>query len=233
MRSRRSAIRLLFLAALAVGACRTVAPPTPLPADWRTLVAVPAPFSALYRLSCCGHRDLVLVAHADGEKLSISITVPPGGPALVAWMDGSGGWMSRGGEGCREPLAEDVLPLSAKVAVPLEPELAARLLSGLLPERARESAGSPGWVESASARWWERARVEGPEPRCARVVVGRPGNNTPVLTADLADLRGHVPGKLLLQASGVKAELVLKEWREGGAVSPPGWLGQPICPDRS
>lgn len=233
MRPRRSAAPVLLLAALVAGACRTLAPPAPLPAEWRELAAAPSPFAALYRLSCCGQRNLVLIARGDAGHLFVSVAVPPGGLALAAWMDATGGWVSRGREDCREALPEGMLPLSAKASLPLEPELAARLLSGLLPENAGELPGSPGWVEGSGAGLWWRARVEGPTPRCTRVIVGRPGSATPVLTAELGDPHGHVPGKLLLQTSGAKAELALQEWRAGETPSPPGWLGQPVCPGRS
>jgi len=233
VRPRRSAALVLGLAALVFGACRSVAPPAPLPANWHELITAPAPFSALYRLTCCGHRDLVLVARSDGGRLSISVTVPPGGVALAAWVDEGGGWMRRDGEGCREPLPEGVLPLSGKVSLPLEPELAARLLSGVLPEGAREVSEAPGWVEGADAGWWWRARIEGAVPRCVRAMVGRQGSRTLALEAQLGDPRGRVPGRLTLKAGSVKAELALQEWREGGTVSPPGWLSTPACTGRS
>ncbi|MFI5164995.1 MAG: hypothetical protein ACHQQS_00075 [Thermoanaerobaculales bacterium] len=233
MRPRRSAASVLLLTALVAGACRTLAPPAPLPANWRELAAAPAPFAALYRLSCCGQRNLVLIARGDAGHLSVSVAVPPGGQALAAWVDASGGWVSRGKEGCREALPEGVLPLSPKASVPLDPELAGRLLSGLLPENAAELPNSPGWVEGSGGGLWWRARVEGPTPRCTRVIVGRPGSETPVLNADLGDPRGQVPGKLLLRSGGVKAELALQEWRQSETPSPPGWLGQPVCPGRS
>lgn len=228
MRPRRSAALLLLILA-AAGGCRHLAPPAPLPADWQSLVAEPRPFSALYRLSCCGYRGLVLGVRADGERLSLTVAVPPGGAALAAWVGPDGGWVHRVKEGCRDPLPAGVLPISAKSSLPLDTRLAAMLLSGLLPADAREVRQAPGWVEASTSglRW--QARVEGPQPHLRRLVVTRAGETTPMLTADIRESTGRVPAGLRITAGPEEAELVIQAWRVGDPPAPPPWLSAPVC----
>jgi hypothetical protein len=229
---RRAAILALLLAA---AGCRHALPPAPLPTDWQKLVVQPRPFAAIYRLSCCGYRDLVLAVRADSERLSLTIAVPPGGTAMAAWVEGAGGWVHRVKEHCREPLPKGVLPVSASAALPLDAELATLLLSGLLPGGAHELPEMPGWVEATAGGFLWRARVEDPGPHCTRVLVTRPGEQKLVLLADLEAPRSLVPGvlrvprALSLVAGSVKAKLVLEAWQLSDAPSPPEWLSVPLC----
>jgi hypothetical protein len=225
---RRSAALLLLILAATAG-CRHVASPAPLPAEWQSLVAEPRPFSGLYRLSCCGYRDLVLAVRADGERLSLTVAVPPGGAALAAWVGPDGGWVHRIKESCREPLPKGVLPISTKSSLPIDPQLATLLLSGLLPAGTHELPQAPGWVEATTAglRW--QARIEGPEPHLTRLVVARPGEETPVLAADVKDSNGRVPAKVSITAGSQEADLTIRAWRVSDPPSPPSWLLAPIC----
>ncbi|MGZ6098688.1 MAG: hypothetical protein ACXWLL_09860 [Myxococcaceae bacterium] len=193
------------------------------------MVSQPRPFSALYRLSCCGYRGVVLAVRADGERLSLTVAVPPGGAALAAWVGPDGGWVHRVRQGCRDPLPPGVLPISATSSLPLDPRLAAMLLSGLLPADAREVRQAPGWVEASTSglRW--QARVEGPQPHLARLVVTRAGEQTPMLTADIRESYGRVPAGLRITTGPEEAELVVQAWRVGDPPAPPPWLAAPVC----
>ena len=175
---------------------------------------------------------MVLAARGDGQRFSLSVAVPPGGTVLGVWVDGHDGWLNRAKEGCREVLPRGVLPLSAKASLPLDPELAALLLSGLLPAGARELTPETGWVEAPAAdlRW--RARVEGPQPHCTRIVLNKPSSDKPLLDATMSDPHGHVPGKLVLKAGSVDAELVLQAWQPSDPPAAPAWLSAPVCGGR-
>jgi hypothetical protein len=229
VRRHRSAAILALL--LAGGGCRHVAP---LPQDWQTLVAAPPSFAALYRLSCCGRGDLVLTVRVGDEKLSLTAAVPPAGTVLAAWVDADGGWLNRPKDGCRERLPKDALPLSPTSSLPLEPRLATLLLTGLLPPGARELPELPGWVEAATGEFTWRARVEGPQPHCTRVVVSRAGEQEVVvadLESPLSSSSGapSLPRGLSLRAGSVKAKLKLQSWHTGPPPSPPPWLSAPAC----
>jgi hypothetical protein len=225
---RRSAA---LLAALVVAAgCRHAVPPSaPLPAGWQALVVAPRAFSALYRFSCCGHRGLVLTVRGDGESLALSVAVPPGGTALAAWVGPGGGFVERVKQGCREALPPGVLPLAAGASLPIDPALAALLLSGLLPAGTRELPELPGWVEAASGGLAWRARVTGPEPHWTQVLLTRVGDATPAMSVVRTDEGGRVPHRLVLTAGTVEADLDLQAWRPSGAPAPPAWLTAPEC----
>ena len=229
---RKAAIVVLLLAA---AGCRHAARPGPLPPDWQTLVSEPRPFAALYRFSCCGYRDLVLTVRTDGKRLSLTVAVPPGGTALSAWVESDGGWLRRAKEGCREPLPKGVLPVSASSSLPLDPRLATLLLTGLLPSDARELPELPGWVEATASGFSWRARVEGPEPRCTRVLVTHPGKESALLDAELESAPSRVSGvmpmprAIQLVAGSVKAELILQAWQTSEPPAPPPWLSAPVC----
>lgn len=232
---RKAAILVLLLAA---AGCRHAAPPGPLPPDWQTLVSEPRPFAALYRFSCCGYRDLILTVRADGERLLLTVAVPPGGTALSAWVESDGGWSRRAKEGCRESLAKGVLPVSANSWLPLDARLATLLLAGLLPSGARELPELPGWVEATTSGLSWRARIEGPEPHCTRVRVASPGKENALLDAELESAPSRVSGvmpmprAISLVAGSVKAELILQAWQTSEPPPPPPWLSIPVCGPR-
>jgi hypothetical protein len=229
---RKEAILVLLCAA---AGCRHAARLGPLPPDWQTLVSEPRPFAALYRFSCCGYRDLVLTVRTDGERLSLTVAVPPGGAALSAWVESDGGWLRRAKESCRDPLPKGVLPVSASSSLPLDPRLAALLLTGLLPSDARELPETPGWVEATTSGFSWRARVEGPEPHCTRVRVARPGKESALLDAELESAPSRVSGvmpmprAISLVAGSVRAELILQAWQTSEPPAPPSWLSTPVC----
>ena len=226
MRPLRSAAIPLML--LAAAGCRHALPPAPLPADWQTLVREPRPFAAMYRFSCCGHSGLLLTLRGDTHVLSLAVAVPPGGTVLAAWVAPNGGWVNRVKERCREPLPGGVLPLSNGATLPLDPELATLLLSGVLPTGAHELSGQRGWVEATLGPFWWRARVEGAEPHWTKVVIGRVGEQTPLVTAARSD-HTVVPHAVRLTAGSVKAELALQAWNVADPPAPPAWLSVPIC----
>jgi hypothetical protein len=220
---------------LAAAGCRHAAPPAPLPPEWQTLVATPRPFAALYRLSCCGYRDLILTVRAGDRRLALTVAVPPGGTTMAAWIDGAGGWLNRVKEGCREPLPKGVVPVSASASLPLDPDWAMLLLAGMLPPGTRELPELPGWVEATTEALIWRARVEGPEPHCTRVLLTRTDGGEPVLVAALKSPLGYtagvstLPRGLSLVAGSVKVELTLQAWQTGEPPASPPWLSAPIC----
>ena len=165
----------------------------------------------------------------------LTVAVPPGGTALSTWVESDGGWLRRAKEGCREPLPKGVLPVSASSSLPLDPRLATLLLTGLLPSDARELPELPGWVEATASGFSWRARVEGPEPRCTRVLVTHPGKESALLDAELESASSRVSGvmpmarAIQLVAGSVKAELILQAWQTSEAPVPPPWLSAPVC----
>jgi hypothetical protein len=230
VQKHRKAVLLLVVLAAAGAGCRHVrAPDMPLPEDWRSLIQPLGPFAALYRFSCCGQRNLVLAVRSGADHLSISVAVPPGSTAMSAWFAGGEGWVERVKERCREPLPSGMIPLSKGASLPLDPDLAARVLSGLLPEGAHEVPLTPGWVEASNERLTWRARIEGSPTHCSRVVVFRQGEERPLLEADLKSPIGHVPGALVLTAGSQRVEMVLENWHPAEPPQPPGWLATLDC----
>jgi len=143
--------------------------------------------------------------------------------------------LRRAKEGCRESLPKGVLPVTANSSLPLDPRLATLLLAGLLPAGARELPELPGWVEATTDGFSWRARVEGPEPHCTRVVVMRLDGESPLLVAELESTSSRasgvmrMPRGISLVAGSVKAELMLQAWRTSEPPAPPQWLSAPIC----
>jgi hypothetical protein len=229
---RRAAILALLLAGVG---CRHAAPPVPVPSGWEVLVGTPRSFAALYRLACCGHRDLILTVRAGDGRLLLNVAVPPGGTAMAAWVEDAGGWVNRVKDGCREALPTGVLPVSPSSFLPLDARLTSLLLAGLLPPGARELPELPGWVEATADGFLWRARIEGPEPHCTRVVVARPGEEKPVLVAELESPLGPASDAptlargLSLVAGSVKAKLTLQAWHPDAPPSSPPWLSAPVC----
>jgi hypothetical protein len=154
---------------------------------------------------------------------------------MAAWVEGSGGWLNRVKEGCREPLPKGVLPVSASASLPLDPDLGTLLLAGILPPGARDLPELPGWVEATTEALLWRARVEGPEPHLTRVILTRPGGEEPVLVADLESPLSYtsgvptLPRGLSLVAGSVKAKLTLQTWRTSEPPSSPPWMSAPVC----
>lgn len=154
---------------------------------------------------------------------------------MAAWVEGSGGWVNRVKEGCREPLPKGVLPVSAGASLPLDPELATLLLAGILPPGTRDLPELPGWVEATTDALLWRARVEGPEPHLTRVILTRTGGGEPVLVADVERPLGNasgvptLPRGLSLVAGTVKVKLALQAWQTSEPPSSPPWMSAPVC----
>ena len=229
-RSPGRGLLLLTFGLVAVAACRHLAPAIPgLPEGWEGLKAAPAPFAALYRLDCCGQRNLLLTVRGDGDRLVIAVAAPPAGTVLDAFLSGRGGWATSDGGRCVSSLPPGELPLREGNTLPLNPLLAATLLSGTLPGEAREIVDRPGWVgavvEGLEVRW---RIVPGP-PRCAEVEVSRADRTVGVLRAEIDDHHARVPGRLDIRSGHERALLRLIEWQRGGPLVAPAWTAAPPC----
>ena len=227
--ARRSLATRLIVLALASAGCRSVAPEGPLPEGWHTLVAPPYSFAGLYRLTCCGHSDMVLAVRADGTRLGLTVMLPPAITVLNAWVDGSNGWLVARGGHCRTQLGRGTLPIGESATLPLDGTLAAMLLLGLLPPGASAIPAAQGWVQAIGDDWWLRARVEGPTPHLVRVLIGRPGDDAPRLVADFERVRGSVPAGIVLRAGATTASLALESLGAVTAPAVPAWLSWPAC----
>jgi len=220
------------VAALAGVACRHAAlAERGLPAGWEALIAEPTAFAALYRLDCCGQRDLLATVRGDGEHLSIAIAAPPAGTVLEAFLAVEEGWITTSAGRCVDLLPPGLLPLRDGNALPLDPSLAASLLSGTVPPGAHELEARPGWVTASLEDTGSRWRIEGNPPRCTRLEVRRAGP-WQGLSAELSGHHGRVPDRLVLQAGRERAELRLAEWRRGERLTPPAWIGGPPCGEK-
>jgi hypothetical protein len=225
---RSLATRLIVLA-LASAGCRSVAPEGPLPESWRTLVAPPYSFAGLYRLTCCGHSDMVMAVRADGTRVGLTVMLPPAITVLNAWVEGNQGWLVARGGRCRTQLARGTLPIGESTTLPLDGTLAAMLLLGLLPPGASAIPAAQGWVQAVSDDWWLRARVEGPQPHLVRALIGRPGDDAPRLVADFERMRGSVPASIVIRAGATTASLTLESLGAVAAPAAPAWLSWPAC----
>ncbi len=230
---RRTSTAAVLAGMLLAAACRHAAPPAPapLPADWRSLVAEPTAFAALYRLSCCGQRGLPATIRGDGAHVSIAVAVPPGGVAFEAWVAADGGWIRDRKEGCTVSIPAAVLPLGDGIDVPVDPAWAALLLSGRLPRGSVPVAGAEGWVEGRSGRGWYRARVSGDPPRVAEVRLGELGRHGPALTVLVTTATSRLPRRLDIVSGDERAELELVEWHPmAEGPGRPGWVDRlPEC----
>lgn len=220
---------LLIALALAAPGCRSVTPVGPLPESWRTLVAPPYAFAGLYRLTCCGHSDMIMAVRGDGARLALTVMLPPAVTLLNAWVDGDRGWLVARGGRCRMELARGTLPIGDGATLPLDGELAALLLLGLLPPGAEAMPAVPGWVQAVGADWWLRARVAGPAPFLVRTLIGRPGDDAPHLAADVERMSGSVPARIFMRAGTTTATLTLESLSASAAPAAPTWLSWPLC----
>jgi len=225
--SRNSAALLVLLGVAGIS-CRHVAPTLALPGTWPALVTSAPPFVALYRLSCCGQRELLATVRAGEGKLSVTVVAPPGATVVEAWLAGSEGWIAADGGRCRSALQPGSLPLPGGRSLPLDSSLAALVLAGRVPTDASPAPEGGPWLNGASEAWWWRAEVVGQPPRCERFILGHAGADA---TADieLGSHRGSIPGRLHIVAGSEVVDLTLVEWRASEAPDPPGWLAAPRC----
>lgn len=229
MPGRRAALALAA-GLLAAAACRSVPPTQPLSPQWESLVGEVRPFSALYRLTCCGERGLPTVVRGGDHTLSVAVAVPPGGVAWEAWLEHDEAWMYRSGRACRRRLPAGEVPVGKDARVPLAPDLAGYLLGGRLPPGTAVSSGDPTTVTAAVGPWHVRAHVVGVPPRWLSAAVVGPGAGGKPITFSFADRHGRLPGRVEIHAGERDVLLELVQWLPDGAPTPPAWLGLPECP---
>ncbi len=215
--------------AVALGGCRLAAPPVPLPADWAVLVAPVPPYRALYRLSCCGRRDLVAALRGNAGVVHLSVAAPPAGSLLEVWVDGARAEVLDGERRCRSVVAAGVLPLTPELSLPLAPATLAALVSGRLPAAAVPAEERPGWVEATVEGVRLRVRVTGRPPRATGLELVTVDGVGPGLTAAMTAHRGLVPGVLDVEVGERSLHLELQVWEQGGEPAPPVWLSLPTC----
>jgi hypothetical protein len=220
------AIARTVLAAAALS-CRSVgsAPAAPDPAP--VPLGEPRPFAALFRLDCCGQRDLLATVRGDGSVLSVAVAAGPAGTVVEAWLQPQGGFQRDGGERCLQPLTGGLLPLAGGTVLPLDPRLAALLLSGVVPRDAHPAAAASGWFESGVRDLTVRWRVERGTVTAAEI--HRAGDRRLLLAVTMAEHHGRVPGRLSFRAGTDAGELRLVEWRFVAAPVEPAWLAWRTC----
>jgi hypothetical protein len=187
----------------------------------------PRPFAALYRLDCCGQRGLLATVRGDGERLSVAVAAGPAGTVVEGWLSAEGGWLRNGGERCVRPLAPGTLPLPGGAALPLDPWLAATLVSGTVPQEAAQTLAPGGWLvartHGLTVRWRVSAGV------VVAVEVPRGSSQVPLLEVVLEGHHGRVPGRLRFRAGDEAGEMRLVEWRETGPPGVPEWVAWLPC----
>lgn len=187
----------------------------------------PRPFAALFRLDCCGQRGLLATVRGDGERLSVTVAAGPAGTVVEGWLSAEGGWLRNGGERCVRPLAPGVLPLPGGAALPLDPWLAAALVSGTVPQDAAPVPAQVGWLTASRRGLTVRWRVDAGV--VAAIEVCRGDSRPPLLDVALDEHHGRVPGRLTFRAGREAGELRLVEWRETAAPGVPEWVAWNDC----
>ncbi len=225
---RLSGWRYVVILGVFVTGCRSAAIDQPLPASWTELTQPPAPFAALYRLTCCGQRRLPTVVRSAGDVLSVSVSLPPGGVVWEAWFDASGGVARGRGDRCLWPLPARRVALPGGATLALEAPLWAALLAGRLPPGMTPMEGRPGWVVGIVEGGRLAARCGGEPVRCQEVRLQNSGG--PELVVRLDRHHGRLPGRVRASAGGDRVVLELAEWGPGEELIAPAWLGWPPCP---
>jgi len=218
----------LFVLALLVAGCRSAGVHPPLPTNWMDLTRPPAPFAALYRLTCCGQRQLPAVVRSAGERLWVAVSLPPGGVAWEAWFDATGGVAKARGDRCLSQLSSGRVVLPGGTTLSVEAPLWAALLAGRLPPGMAPVEGSPGWVVGIVEGGRLAARCGGEPVRCQEVRFR--GAEGPELVVRLDRHHGPVPGRLRATAGRQRVVLELAEWGPGTELLAPAWLSWPPCP---
>ncbi len=219
-----SSAALLLLSATG---CRTVAVDEPLSPEWEELARQPAAFAALYRLTCCGQRDLPMVVRFEPGRLAVAVSMPPAGVAWEAWFDADGGAAHNRGDRCVSPLPSDRLQLPGGVSLPVDASLWATLLAGRLPLGVVPLQGRPGWLVGRLGEGQLLARCAGQPLRCLEIRLEEEGSAGVVMRLDRH--HGRVPGRIRAKAGSQWLTLELAEWQPGPAVVAPDWLSWPRC----
>jgi hypothetical protein len=227
---RPSAVLAVLAGVAAVAGCRTASPPPSLSPQWSTLAGVVPPFSALYRLTCCGERALPTVVRANGRALSLTVAVPPGGVAWEAWLEDGEAWMHRAGRACRLPLPAGEVPVGRDARIPLAPDLAGYLLGGRLPADSVVAPDDPDEVVARVGPWRLRARVVGVPPRWVAAAVDEPEAGGEPIAFFFGDRRDGRPGRVEIRTGKRDVLLDLVQWLPGGPSGRPEWLSLPVCP---
>ncbi len=230
MRATGSASRRLapLLLVLAAAGCKSAAPVTALPEDWRSLVLPPSSFAALYRLDCCGLSGMTATVRAGGNRMLIAVAASPGGVVAEAWVTAREALLTRDRGRCVEAVPRGRLPVGDNGALPLDVGLASLLLSGRVPVNAEALSSAPGWVAGEVSGYGPvRWRIVGFPPRVVEVAAG--AGNGAELRATLAEHHGRVPGRIEVSTGSERAVLELREWQPGQPPEPPAWLGAPRC----
>lgn len=224
----RGSAALAAVLVVSVSACRHVAPSGSLSENWSAVASAAPPFVALYRLSCCGQRELLATVRGGEGKLSVTVVAPPGATIVEAWIVGVDGWVAGSGGRCRSALPPGSLPLPEGRSLPLDAGLAAFVLTGRVPSGSTPAREGGPWLEGADGGWWWRAVVVGQPPRCERFMLGRAGEDA-AAEIELGNHRGSLPGRLHIVAGGEVVDLTLIEWKIGSVPGQPGWMTAPQC----
>jgi hypothetical protein len=223
-RTSRLAAAVLAGAAFACAHATAPAPARALPA---VPTGAPRPFAALYRLECCSQSNLVAAIRGDGEQLAVSVAAGPAGTVVEAWLGEHGGFLRDRGKRCVRPLPADTLPLAHGAALPLDPWLAALLLSGMVPDGATPSPRGAGWRTTRRSEYTVSWQVSGGLVTRLEVAAG-PGDRPSLLVA-LGEHHGVVPGRLSFSAGREKGVLRLVEWHSTAPPARPTWVAEPVC----
>lgn len=210
----------------ASSACRHLSPEARPAPGWEVLARPAGSFTALYRISCCGHRDLLATVRAGEAALALAVVSPPGATVAECWIDDNGGWVAEDRGRCRRPIGVGTLPFPGGAALPLDYRAAALLLSGRLPAAGKPS-GDGGLIVGHGDGFEWQAEVAGTPPRCVRFRIS--GSGGVELEAELGGHRGSLPGTLRITAGGERVEMVLQEWRGTPGPEAPRWMAAPRC----
>jgi hypothetical protein len=204
-------------------------PIAPLPAGWEELRRTPHPYAALYRFSCCGRRGLLLAVRSGDARTAVSLTAPPGGVILDAWLANPDRLVADRDGRCKVRASDSLATVAEGITVPLDGDALAAILAGALPSDATAVDRLPGWVEQRTASGWLRARVAGSPARVAEVVLGQDRQPGRQVKAKLSGYRDGVPGSVALDLGGESARLELVSFRQSATPAPPAWVSWPWC----
>ncbi|MGQ9751567.1 MAG: hypothetical protein ACUVRE_02815 [Thermoanaerobaculaceae bacterium] len=221
MASLWSSRRLLFLELISVmlAACRSAAPVPQV----SHLQLDPGYFRALYRMSCCGLRGLLLVVHHRHGGLSLETASGPAGAMRALWVTQGEIWeRTKGNCVVRRPGIG--LPLPGGKVLPLRVELFVPLLAGLLPQGGREV--TPGLWQLQDRGSILRVQLAGSPSRWVKGWWAMAGNEFKLRAWQH---RGRLPGMLSVRGAGLNLELELLEFHPDEGSAPPFWVGWPPC----
>lgn len=221
MRSFWSSRQLLLLELILVmlAGCRSAAPVSQL----SHLQLDPGYFRALYRMSCCGLRGLLLVVRRSQEGLSLETAGGPAGAMRALWITQKEVWERTPGN-CLIRRPGIGVPLPGGKVLPLRIELFVPLLVGLLPQGGEEV--TPGLWQFQGHDGILRLQLAGGPSRWVRGWWTTAGNE---FKLKAWRYRGRLPGMLSVRGAGLNLELALLEFNPNGDPTPPSWLRWPLC----